>query len=244
MSAILEICVDSADGLQSAIEGGADRVELCSALELGGLTPSRALMDVAAKAPIPVYAMIRPQAGGFCFSARDEALMLADIHNAGNAGLAGVVLGASLSDGSLDIAMLKKLTAEAQGLGTTLHRAFDLVPDVGTALEQAISLGFERILTSGQSRTAEQGLDILQRLAGIAGGRIGIMPGSGVNPENIGRILQAACATEIHASCRESTEEKDKRAIAFGFASRRSSRTSASKVRALKAKIAEHRGGD
>lgn len=237
MSVLLEVCVDSAEGLHSAIEGGADRIELCSALDLGGLTPSQALMELASKVPIPVYAMIRPRAGSFCFSAEDEAIMAADINNARNAGLAGVVLGASLGDGSLDVALLERLIAEAKGLGTTLHRAFDLVPEAERALEQAITLGFERILTSGLSRTAEDGLNNLQRLAGIADKRISIMPGSGVSPGNIGRILEVTGATEVHASCRVSVEEKDSRAIAFGFAAERSFRTSARRVRELKAAI-------
>ncbi len=234
---LLEVCVDSAEGLYSAIEGGADRIELCSALELGGLTPSQALMELASDAPIPVYAMIRPRAGSFCFSAEDEAIMAADIGNARNAGLAGVVLGASLADGSLDITLLERLIAEAKGLGTTLHRAFDLVPDAETALEQAIALGFERILTSGLSQTAEEGLDNLRHLAGKAGKRISIMPGSGVSAGNVGRIIEATGATEVHASCRVAVEEKDSRAIAFGFAGERSFRTSAQRVSALKAAI-------
>ena len=237
MSVLLEVCVDSAEGLHSAIEGGADRIELCSALELGGLTPSQALMALASKAPIPVYAMIRPHAGSFCFSAEDESLMAADIGNARNAGLAGVVLGASLPDGSLDVTLLERLVAEAKGLGTTLHRAFDLVPDAETALEQAIALGFERILTSGLSQTAEEGLDNLRQLAGKAGKRIGIMPGSGVSADNVGRIIEATGATEVHASCRVSVEEKDSRAIAFGFAAERSFRTSVACVAELKAAI-------
>ncbi|WP_265974732.1 copper homeostasis protein CutC [Brucella intermedia] len=237
MSVLLEVCVDSAEGLYSAIEGGADRIELCSALELGGLTPSQALMELASDAPIPVYAMIRPRAGSFCFSAEDEAIMAADIGNARNAGLAGVVLGASLADGSLDITLLERLIAEAKGLGTTLHRAFDLVPDAETALEQAIALGFERILTSGLSQTAEEGLDNLRHLAGKAGKRISIMPGSGVSAGNVGRIIEATGATEVHASCRVAVEEKDSRAIAFGFAGERSFRTSAQRVSALKAAI-------
>ena len=234
---LLEVCVDSAEGLHSAIEGGADRIELCSALDLGGLTPSQALMAIASKAPIPVYAMIRPHAGSFCFSADDESLMAADIGNARNAGLAGVVLGASLPDGSLDVTLLERLVAEAKGLGTTLHRAFDLVPDAETALEQAIALGFERILTSGLSQTAEEGLDNLRQLAGKAGKRIGIMPGSGVSADNVGRIIEATGATEVHASCRVSVEEKDSRAIAFGFAAERSFRTSVACVAELKAAI-------
>ncbi|KAB2723670.1 copper homeostasis protein CutC [Brucella intermedia] len=237
MSVLLEVCVDSAEGLYSAIEGGADRIELCSALELGGLTPSQALMELASRAPIPVYAMIRPRAGSFCFSAEDEAIMAADIGNARNAGLAGVVLGASLADGSLDVTLLERLIAEANGLGTTLHRAFDLVPDAETALEQAIALGFERILTSGLAQTAEEGLDNLRHLAGKAGQRISIMPGSGVSAGNVGRIIEATGATEVHASCRVAVEEKDSRAIAFGFAGERSFRTSAQRVSELKAAI-------
>lgn len=234
---LLEVCVDSAEGLYSALEGGADRIELCSALELGGLTPSQALMELASTVPIPIYAMIRPRAGSFWFSAEDEAIMAADIGNARNAGLAGVVLGASLADGSLDVTLLERLIAEANGLGTTLHRAFDLVPDAETALEQAIALGFERILTSGLSQTAEEGLDNLRHLAGKAGKRISIMPGSGVSAGNVGRIIEATGATEVHASCRVAVEEKDSRAIAFGFAGERSFRTSAQRVSALKAAI-------
>ena len=237
MSVLLEVCVDSAEGLHSAIEGGADRIELCSALELGGLTPSQALMELASTVPIPVYAMIRPRAGSFCFSAEDEVIMAADIGNARNAGLAGVVLGASLADGSLDVTLLERLIAEAKGLGTTLHRAFDLVPDAETALEQAIALGFERILTSGLSQTAEEGLDNLRHLAGKAGKRISIMPGSGVSAGNVGRIIEATGATEVHASCRVAVEEKDSRAIAFGFAGERSFRTSAQRMSELKAAI-------
>jgi len=238
VSVLLEVCVDSAEGLRLAIEGGADRIELCSALELGGLTPSLGMMELASKAPIPVYAMIRPRAGNFCFSAEDEAIMVSDIGNARKAGLAGVVVGASLSDGSLDVVMLERLIAEAKGFGTTLHRAFDLVPDMEIALQQAIALGFERILTSGLSQTAEGGLDKLRRLAEMAGQSMSIMPGSGVNAENVGRIMEATGAAEVHASCRVQVEEKDSRAIAFGFAAEQSFRTCAQRVRALKAAIA------
>ncbi|MBR7654199.1 copper homeostasis protein CutC [Brucella oryzae] len=237
MSVLLEVCVDSAEGLRLAIEGGADRIELCSALELGGLTPSQGLMELASKAPIPIYAMIRPRAGNFSFSTEDEAIMVSDIGNARSAGLAGVVIGASLDDGSLNIVMLKRLVAEARGLGTTLHRAFDLVPNIQTALQQAIGLGFERILTSGLSQTAEEGLDKLQLLAEMADGRISIMPGSGVKAENVGRIVKATGVTEVHASCHVAVEEKDLRAIAFGFAAEQSFRTSAEHVSALKAVI-------
>ncbi len=149
MPVLLEVCVDSPKGLAAAIEGGANRIELCSALELGGLTPVAGLMKAAAAAPIPVYAMIRPHAGPFIFDAADEAAMMADIDAVRAFGLEGVVIGANRPDGTLDMPLIRRLKAHAAGLGSTLHRAFDLVPDADAALEQAVELGFERILTSG-----------------------------------------------------------------------------------------------
>ncbi|HCO54934.1 MAG TPA: copper homeostasis protein CutC, partial [Pelagibacterium sp.] len=119
---ILEICVDDAAGLAAAISGGADRIELCSSLALGGLTPTPGLMALAATSPIPVYAMIRPRAGDFVFSRDDVATMETDIDAARSAGLSGVVLGATHPDGRLDTAILERLVTRASGLGLTLHR--------------------------------------------------------------------------------------------------------------------------
>lgn len=165
MTILLEVCVDSAEGLTAAIEGGAGRIELCSALELGGLTPLPSLMRIAARAPIPVYAMIRPHAGPFIFGAADEEAMMIDIDAVRAAGLAGVVIGANRPDGTLDMPLIHRLKAHATGLGSTLHRAFDLVPDADQALEQAIELGCERILTSGCALKAAEGLDTLKRIS-------------------------------------------------------------------------------
>ena len=153
---LLEICVDTAAGLDAAIKGGADRIELCSALEVGGLTPTPGLIAYARTSPIPVYAMVRPRPGDFVFDVSDAATMLDDIRAVADAGLAGVVLGASLPDGQLDCATLQTLCAAAQGLGTTLHRAFDLVPDFDAALEMAVNLRFERVLTSVARRQHRQ----------------------------------------------------------------------------------------
>ncbi len=125
----LEVCVDDAAGLDAAIAGGADRIELCSALTLGGLTPSAGLMAIAAGAAVPVYAMIRPRGGDFVFSSRELDQMRAEIDAVRSAGLAGVVLGASRPDGMLDGSMLQALAEHAKGLGLSLHRAFDCVPD-------------------------------------------------------------------------------------------------------------------
>ncbi len=148
MGVTLEVCVDTAEGLDQAIRGGADRVELCSALALGGLTPSPGLMRLAARRGA-VMAMVRPRAGGFVPGPDEMAQMEADIAAARAAGLAGVVFGASLPDGRLDLAAMARLVAAAQGMEVVLHRAFDLCPDPDAALEQAVALGVTRILTSG-----------------------------------------------------------------------------------------------
>ena len=238
MTALLEICVADIHSLEAAIEGGADRIELCSALELGGLTPSSGLMRLAAQAPIPVYAMIRPRAGDFVFSPREGELMQADIEAAGEAGLGGVVLGASLPDGRLDETLLECLRAQAQGLGSTLHRAFDLVPEPLAALETAVALGFERILTSGGAPTAPEGLDVLVRLHRAARGRIGIMPGSGLTPANIAPLLAALPVAEVHSSCSAAGEPWSAEAVRLGFAVGRRRPTRADIVRAFREAMA------
>src|ERR1700712_3833517 len=140
---LLEVCVDDAEGLAAAIAGGADRIELCSALAVGGLTPSAGLMVLASDYSISTYAMIRPRAGSFRYTAREIDVMKVDIDAARHAEIAGVVLGASLDDGRLDADTLGILVEHSEGLGMTLHRAFDLVPDMTPAIDLAISLGFE-----------------------------------------------------------------------------------------------------
>lgn len=239
MKKILEICVDNPEGLAAAIKGGADRIELCSSLDSGGLTPTAGLVAQAALAPVPVYAMIRPRAGNFCFSALETEAMLQEIDAMHKAGLAGVVLGASTQDKRLDIALLQRLTARADGMGLTLHRAFDLVPDPFEALEQAVDLGFERILTSGQQLRAIDGIDLLQQLVQRAAGRISIMPGSGVNDENAQTILQVTGVHEIHSSGRASRPNPDVRSVELGFASPVSSQTSAVNIRQIKDILAQ-----
>lgn len=217
MTILLEVCVDDPAGLAAAVEGGADRIELCAALDVGGLTPSPGLMALASRSPVPVYAMIRPRAGAFVFDDAEEAAMVADIEAALTAGLAGVVIGASQNDGSLDVAMLVRLRSVAGHAGVTLHRAFDLVPDMELALEQAIDLGFERILTSGGQKTAIEGVDMIARLNDRAGARIRIMPGSGLRPANVENMLQLGVG-EVHASCRRPfSASHDDRATALGF---------------------------
>lgn len=234
---LLETCVDTPHGLHAAIAGGADRIELCSALALGGLTPSAGLIAAAHQSPVPVIAMIRPRAGGFVWAPSEISAMRHEIAAVRQAGLAGVVLGASRPDGTLDTETLATLIAEAEGMETTLHRCFDLTPDPFDALEQAVALGFTRILTSGQARTAPEGIDLVTRLHAKAAGRITILAGGGITPQNA-RLFTAAGLREIHASCSVETQETAAiAAFGFGPATRRD--TSADQVRALKDALKE-----
>lgn len=230
---LIEICVDSAAGLAEAVAGGADRIELCSALALGGLTPSHGFMAHVASCDLPVLAMMRPRDGDFHWSATEVEIILNDIASARAAGLSGVVLGASLPDGRLDEPTLARMVAAAEGLDLTLHRAFDLTPDPFAAMETAITLGFSRILSSGQALRAEAGLPLLQALQRQASGRITLMPGSGITPENAG-LFRAAGFGEVHASCSAVAASSEK-VQAFGFAQAGSRRTDARVIRALRA---------
>jgi copper homeostasis protein len=197
----LEVCVDNVHGLAAALAGGADRIELCSALDIGGLTPSAGLLRAASSSPVPVVAMIRPRGGDFCFDEPETQLMLSDIDAVAAAGLQGVVLGASTPDGRLDRHILERLVARAtdRGLRCALHRAIDLCPDLAQATGLAVDLGFERILTSGGARSAPEGLAGLQRCFDAAAGRIAIMPGAGIHPDNVD-LLRGAPPTSTWTS--------------------------------------------
>jgi copper homeostasis protein len=236
---LLEVCVDNAESLMAAAEGGADRIELCSALEVGGLTPSAGLMRLAATVPIPVYAMVRPRAGDFVFGEADMEIMLADIEAIRAAGLAGVVLGASRPNGELDAALLGRLREQAGGLGSTLHRAFDLVPDIAEAVEAAVMLGFERILTSGGAATALTGIAGLQVAFAAAGDRIGIMPGSGLTPDTVRTVIEAVPVREVHSSCSIAQATQGEGAIRLGFATPARRITSADVVAAFRRAMAQ-----
>ena len=228
---LLEICVDDPLGLAEAVAGGADRIELCAALALGGLTPSPGLMALAAGCSLPAYPMIRPRPGNFTFTAAEVAVMRHDVRAARAAGLTGVVLGANLPDGRLDAAVLAELVTEAAGLDLTLHRAIDLCPDPEEAIETAITLGFRRILTSGGVLTAPQGLPRLQWMISAARGRLAIMPGSGITAETWPRLAGLG-VNEVHASCAMTIPGQPDR---FGFVTGNEKRTDSARVRALKA---------
>ena len=240
---LLEVCVDDIAGLEAAVEGGADRIELCSALSAGGLTPSAGLMGRAADMDVPVYAMIRPRTGDFIYTPAELDVMARDIEAARAAGLEGVVFGANLPDGRLDKAALSFLCERAGDMPKTLHRAFDLVSDIEEAVEIAVRLGFERILTSGGQKTAAGGIEGLQRTFTAAAGRIAVMPGSGINTETVAALLDAAPFREIHASCAAplpASADLTGKVLGFGFALAGEKRSDAERVRALKALLAAH----
>jgi copper homeostasis protein len=264
MGVMLEVCVDSLEGLAAAVAGGADRVELCAALALGGLTPSAGMMAAAAGCGVPVMAMIRPRAGDFVWSEADVRVMEADIATARASGLEGVVLGASRPDGQLDLAVLRRLVAAAtvgavprflqrnrtgafegsapefskipaRPADLTLHRCFDLVPDMAAALEAAVSLGFRRILTSGGAETAVAGADRIAALVAQAAGRIAVMPGAGITAETARRFTALGIG-QVHASC-SALRAEDSRVAGLGFGPAQRRQTGTEQVRALKAAL-------
>lgn len=233
MRATLEVCVDTLEGVEACVEGGADRIELCAALPLGGLTPSYGLMRAAAKCGVPAYAMIRPRQGDFCFSMREIALMRDDIAAAQEAGLAGVVFGAAAVDGVLDKEALEILSEASAGMGRTLHRVIDTVEDRLVAIDLAVALGFERILTSGGAPSVLEGQDALAAMRAHAGDRIEIMAGSGLTPENLGEIARSTRIRSFHASCSVPLRS-DQKIAGLGFSRSVERQTSARTIRDMK----------
>lgn len=231
----LEVAVDDPAGLRAAVEGGADRIELCSALDVGGLTPSAGLMRLAAGCGLPVLAMIRPRSGGFCYDGDELSVMASDIAAARMTGLAGVVLGALTPELRLDLPAMEGLMRRAAGLQVTLHRAFDLIDNWREAVDQAVALGVSRILTSGGALSAPEGVARLAEIMDHAGGRITILPGAGISADTIG-ALRGLPLGEVHASCRGPVAA-DPASVAFGFAPRDAKRCDAARVRALKAAL-------
>ncbi|MFY0659711.1 MAG: copper homeostasis protein CutC [Shimia sp.] len=198
-SLTFEVCIDTTAGF-TACDGVVDRIELCSALDVGGLTPCPGLIAAAQDIAIPSHVMIRPRAGDFFYDVADQKAMRASIEAVKKAGLAGVVIGASKGD-QLDLAALRDLVAAAEGLEVTLHRVIDLVADPLAAMEQAIDLGIHRILTSGGAPRAVDGQATLAAMQTAAKGRIEIMVGSGVSVSNLAELAQNTGITSFHASC-------------------------------------------
>jgi copper homeostasis protein len=198
---ICEVCVDSLAGAKAAIGGGADRLELCGDLLTGGITPSPGLIDIVLRtSTIPVMVMVRPRGGDFCYDTGEIQVMSRDIEAARRAGAHGVVLGALLPDGSVDVAALRELRACAQGMSVTFHRAFDVCRDPHQACEVLIAHRVDRLLTSGQQGTAVEGVALLQEIQHRYGASLTIMPGGGINAQNVARLLCDTRVREVHFS--------------------------------------------
>ena len=208
MTRLLENCAYSAESALNAQNGGADRVELCSGMGEGGTTPSYGEMLAARQVltTTTLNVIIRPRGGDFLYTENEIEIMANDIKAARRIGADGVVFGSLTSDGGIDTLAMERLLAAADGMSTTFHRAFDVCRDPFEALEQIIDMGFDRILTSGQAATAEEGIPLIRQLVERAAGRIIIMPGCGVNASNIGKIAAETGATEFHLSARSKVE--------------------------------------
>lgn len=203
---LIEGCVDSYASAMAAVRGGADRLELCAGLVIGGITPSPALFrQVRRECPLPIHVLIRPRFGDFLYSAPELEQMAEEIALFQELGADGVVIGVLTPEGALDEARMARLIDRAAGLSVTLHRAFDMTADPFAALESAVRLGCRTILTSGQAPSAFEGRALLGELVRWAAGRIDLMAGAGVKKEDIQALHDSAGVTHFHTSARRGT---------------------------------------
>lgn len=199
--ALLEVCVDSLDGALAAEAGGAQRIELCSRLDVGGLHPAGDLLrDALARTSVPHHVMVRPRAGTFVHTRAELDVMAVQIESVRTSRASGVVLGVLTHAREIDVDATARLIECARPLSVTFHRAFDELRDLHGGLEQLIALGVERVLTSGGAPSALEGRAQLRELVARAAGRIVVMPGGGVRAHNAAQILSETGARELHSS--------------------------------------------
>jgi len=202
-SVTLEVCVDSMESALAAQRGGADRIELCSALVDGGITPSHGLIAAARKnLSIAIHVMIRPRGSDFCYSHDEFKIMQHDIAVAKQLRADGIVIGLLDVDGEVDVARTKQLVALAAPLKVTFHRAFDMSADLLKALRDLQSTGVHYVLTSGGKQVAIDGMEMIRRLVQSADGQIRIMAGAGIHEHNVRRLIEQTGVREIHTSAK------------------------------------------
>lgn len=200
----LEVCVDSVESAMNAQEAGADRVELCSALPEGGITPGAGtISSVRASLSIGLHIIIRPRAGDFLYNDIEYDIMRREIDICGESGADGIVLGILHTDGRIDIERTAKLIEYGRPMTATFHRAFDMGHDPVRGLHDVIQTGAERLLTSGQRNKAEEGAELIAQLIRLSQDKLIIMPGSGLNRDNIVRIARLTHAKEFHLTGRK-----------------------------------------
>lgn len=205
---ILEVCTEGVPMSLDAAKAGASRLELCSAISEGGLTPSiGTIQQVCYHANIPVHVMIRPRAGDFHYDESEFETMLADVRLAAKMGAKGVVFGILTSDGEVDVERCKRLVYESNGMTTVFHRAFDMAADPYRALDDLQSIGINVLLTSGRRHKAIDGIEVIRQLASRANPSMQIMAGSGVNPGNASRLASTGIKA-LHFTCQKPTPGK------------------------------------
>lgn len=198
---IIEIAANSYESAKIASQAGADRIELCSNIELGGTTPSPGQLHcVKTNLKIPVHALIRPRGGDFVYSDSEIEEIIQSIKFCRSLGIEGVAIGFLTADGGVDIPKTQKVMEHTKGMDTTFHRAFDMVTHQEKALESIIELGFDRILTSGGQQSTPEGIKTITALVLQSKGRITIMPGGGINENNIEDVVRFTGASEFHLS--------------------------------------------
>jgi len=204
-SVLIEVCIDSVRSAVAAERGGAARIELCSGLIEGGVTPSAGLIAVTRTAiSLPIHVMIRPRGGDSCYESAEFEAMERDIALAKHLGANGVVFGILDTNAKIDVSRTRQLVSLARPLEVTFHRAFDMAADLFSALEDVCAAGVDRVLTSGGEQTSLQGMATIARLVDQARGRIVVMPGSGIKPENARSLVERTGAREIHVGLRSS----------------------------------------
>lgn len=207
---VLEIAVDTLPDALSAVRHGADRLEVCSRLDLGGLTPPEEFVRTLRRdTQVPIFVMIRPRSGDFVYSEEELAEMERQVDRVKAWGAHGLVFGILRADETIDLERTRVLVDRAAPLPVTFHRAFDRCPDLEASAHALAEAGVKRILTSGGRASAEEGLEVLRVLNEEAGRHITILPGGGVRPGNIRRILDFTGVTEIHSAARNSQGEFD-----------------------------------
>lgn len=223
-SVLIEVCVDSVASAVAAERGGANRIELCGSLIEGGITPSAGLIAAVRSAvQLPLHVMIRPRGGDFCYDDSEFDVMRRDLTMARQLKVSGAVFGILDADGSIDVARTRQLVEMARPLETTFHRAFDMAADLSHALEAVCATGANRLLTSGGEPTSLKGVEKIAQLVQQSGGRIVVMPGSGIKPESARGLVERTGATEIHVGLRAaipSPMRSRKSGISMGSAGR------------------------
>lgn len=202
-----EVCVETAAGVRAALAAGADRVELCADLSVGGITPSAGLIEWAVSAAggrLGVHVLVRPRGGDFVYDDDEESVMARDIRAAKSAGADGVVVGALTPDATVDVALTARLIALARPMSVTFHRAFDETSDPVAALGDVLALGADRLLTSGGAATALEGADLIRELLHRSGEKIKVLAGGGVTEQTAAELVRRTGVSELHFSARAS----------------------------------------